>query len=123
MAKSAVKPEVSWEVIYYPESKGKSRVEEWLDDLSDEQFKSVTKEIKLLKAYGNKLVMPHSRPLKAGLFELRERRYDLRVYYCFHGDKIIVLLLAGDKGSQVTDIQAARQRMQQLWTRVKGKKI
>lgn len=117
MVKSIVKQIVAWEVIYYPETKSKSRVEEWLNDLTKEQFKSVTKEIELLKLYGNQLSMPHSRPLKGGLFELRERRHNLRIYYCFHGNKIIVLLLGGDKGSQTTDIESARVKMQQLNTK------
>ena len=52
-----------------------SDVERWLLKLTKEQFKSVSKEIKLLEVYGNNLKLPHSKSLGKGLFELRERNY------------------------------------------------
>ena len=58
--------------------------------------------------------MPYSFPLKQGLFELRERKYGYRIYYCFHGKQIAVLLAAGDKSTQKRDIALARKRLNYL---------
>jgi len=55
-----------WNVVYL------EQVESWLLDLDKDQFKSVSKEIRLLELSGNQLRLPHSRALGAGLFELCE---------------------------------------------------
>ena len=70
--------------------------------------------MKLLELCGNLLKLPHSRTLKKGLFELRERRYGFRVYYAFLRNRIILMLHAGDKKAQDKDIDIARQRLDQL---------
>jgi putative addiction module killer protein len=100
-----------WFIGYWCTLTGKNPVEKWLDRLEHDQLKSVLKELILLKEAGNELELPHSRPLKQGLFELRERRYGYRVYYGFYGTRIIVLLTAGDKSTQDNDIKVARQRL------------
>ncbi|VVC76262.1 hypothetical protein AQUSIP_15710 [Aquicella siphonis] len=75
--------ECKWELKYWCDNKGESPIERWFDSLTKEQFKSVAKELKLLELCGNMLKLPHSRGLKKGLFELRERKYEFRVYYTF----------------------------------------
>lgn len=103
-----------WYVGYWCTLTGKSPVEKWFDQLEHEQLKAVLKELRLLEEAGNELELPHSRPLKQGLFELRERRYGYRIYYSFYGIRIIVLLTAGDKSSQDNDMQIARKRLADL---------
>jgi putative addiction module killer protein len=103
-----------WEVIYWSTDQGKSTIEQWFDALTHEQFKSIAKEVKLLELCGNLLKLPHSRSLKKGLFELRERKYGFRVYYAFLKNKIIILLHAGDKKTQDRDIDIARGRLDEL---------
>lgn len=104
-----------WKIDYWNiNKKDKSSVEATLDNLTDEQFKSVAKEIKLLEICGNALQLPHSKSLGKGLFELRERRFGHRVYYTFFKGKIIVLLHTGDKSSQNKDIKIARDRLVEL---------
>lgn len=88
-------------------------MESWLDRLTKLQLKSVAKELKLLEECGNELRLPHSRSLGDGLFELRERRFGLRVYYCFKPQRSILILFAGDKSSQIKDIKKARDLMRQ----------
>ncbi len=100
-----------WELRYWNTGVSKSPVERWLDKLPEEQFNSVTDELLLLADIGNELSLPHSKALGKGLFELRERRFGLRIYYCFQGDKIIILLAAGNKGTQNKDIKIARERL------------
>jgi putative addiction module killer protein len=91
-----------WNVVYL------EHVENWLMDLEKDQFKSVSKEVKLLELSGNQLRLPHSKTLGSGLFELRERKYGLRIYYTFSGNELIVLMQAGDKSTQERDIAKAR---------------
>ena len=100
-----------WIIEYWTTSRGKNPIEKWLDSLNNEQFKSISKELKLLEKAGNELKLPHSRPLGNGLFELRERRFGYRVYYAFIENCIIILLAAGDKSSQDNDIKVARERL------------
>ena len=103
-----------WFIEYWAGTAGKNLVDKWLDKLTAEQFKSVAKEIKMLEIAGNELKLPHSRALSNGLFELRERRFGYRIYYCFRGNNIILLLAAGDKQSQEKDIKTARERLATL---------
>jgi len=98
-----------WQIRYWATGNN-NPVKKWIDKLSKEQYKSVDKEIALLKQLGNELDLPHSRALGKGIFELRERRYGLRIYYCFTGKQIIILLAAGDKSNQTRDIRLARER-------------
>ncbi|MBX9839401.1 MAG: type II toxin-antitoxin system RelE/ParE family toxin [Silvanigrellaceae bacterium] len=77
-------------------------------------MKAISKELVLLKKCGNKLRIPHSKPIDVGLFELREMRFGYRIYYTFDKGKIIVLIAAGDKSSQKRDIKIARERLSKL---------
>ena len=55
------------------------------------------------------------RPVGAGVSELRvPYGPGYRVYYFRHGQQLIVLLYAGDKSIQSTDIEIA-QELAQLW--------
>ncbi|MBP9693736.1 MAG: type II toxin-antitoxin system RelE/ParE family toxin [Alphaproteobacteria bacterium] len=99
-----------WVVEYYKES----GIESWLDNLTIEQLKAVAKEVKFLELSGNRLRLPHSKSLKKGLFELRERRFGYRIYYTFRGDKIILLICAGDKSTQEKDIKKAQRILDHL---------
>ncbi|MFA6526822.1 MAG: type II toxin-antitoxin system RelE/ParE family toxin [Candidatus Babeliales bacterium] len=103
-----------WTIEYWTDASGKKSVEKWLDDLTNDQLKSVAKELKLLELCGNELKLPHSRSLGKGLFELRERRFCYRIYYGFYTSRIIILLEAGDKKTQKSDIALARARLAKL---------
>ena len=108
------KNELKWEIEYWCNDEDESPLEKWFDSLNKEQFKSVAKEVKLLELCGNLLKLPHSRSLKKGLFELRERKYGFRIYYTFLKNRVILLMQAGDKKSQNKDIDIARERLSQL---------
>ena len=103
-----------WTVVYWAHEDGKPPVEEWLNNLTKEQLKSVAKELLLLERCGNTLRLPHSKPLDDGLFELREMHFGYRIYYCYSKGKVIVLLIAGDKKSQKKDIKIAKERVLKL---------
>ena len=103
-----------WKIEYWAAGKSKSSIERWFDRLTKEQLKSLAKEIKMLELVGNELKLPHSKSLGKGLFELRERRFGLRIYYGFWGEFIVIVLAAGDKKSQEKDIAIARERLSKL---------
>ena len=72
-----------WVIKYWPAKPGrKNEIEDWFNSLTIEQAESVAQEVALLEKCGNDLKMPHSKPLKKKLFELRERRYAYRIYLC-----------------------------------------
>lgn len=103
-----------WEIHYWINDQGKNLIEQWLKQLTKEQFKSVAKEIIMLELAGNELKLPHSKALGKGLFESRERTYGYRIYYAFTGKKVIILLAAGNKKGQKNDIEIARERLLEL---------
>lgn len=92
-----------WKVVYY------KNVEVWLNKLDQLQLKFLAKELRLLELGGYQLKLPHSKALGNGLFELRERKYGLRIYYSFCKGKVILLLNAGNKSTQTRDISVARK--------------
>lgn len=100
----------NWEIRYADEPD----LNRWLNELSDEALEKITILLGLLKRCGNQLRLPHSKALGERLFELREKTHGLRIYYTYQGNKIIVLLVAGNKDSQVRDIKLARSRMSKL---------
>jgi len=102
-----------WSIEYF-DSNDKNSIENWIKSLSDSERDSVVKELFLLEQLGNRLKMPHSKSLGKGLFELRERRFGYRVYYCFFKDKVIILLNSGSKKRQEKDINLARRRLSSL---------
>ena len=100
-----------WSIEYWTNESGTSPIKKWFYKLTIEQFESVSQELRILEELGNELKLPHSRALGKGLFELRERQFGYRVYYCFKGNRLIILLAAGDKKSQEKDIKTAYKRL------------
>lgn len=100
-----------WTIRYFLET---DEIIKWFEGLEQEVAESVYKELGLLETFGNTLRLPHSRTLGEKLFELRERRFGCRIYYTFQGNKVIILLAAGDKATQEKDIKVARRRIDVL---------
>ncbi|MGE0009634.1 MAG: type II toxin-antitoxin system RelE/ParE family toxin [Candidatus Babeliales bacterium] len=100
-----------WQVKFWETPGSQSPIEKWLDKLTKEQFKAISKELRMLGFAGNTLRLPHSKALGQGLFELREYKFGYRMYYGFQGNCIIIVLAAGDKSSQERDIRIARDRL------------
>lgn len=75
--------------------------------------------VELLVEFGPVLMMPHSRPLGDGLFELRARGREGigRALYCFVIGQRVVVLHAFVKKTQATpkaDLAVARRRMKEV---------
>ena len=100
-----------WKIEYWTPEKDISSIEKWFDKLTKGQLKSLAKEIAMLELAGNQLKLPHSKALGKGLFELRERRFGLRVYYGFCGELVIIIRATGNKRTQEKDIVIARKRL------------
>ena len=103
-----------WHLEYWVNENGNSPIEKWVKKLTEEQSILITKKLSMLEKAGNGLTLPHSRALSKGLFELREQRFGYRIYYCFKGNRLIILLAAGDKKSQDNDIETAYKRLGEL---------
>lgn len=67
-------------------------IEQFITLLEKPTIAKVLRTLDLLETFGNKLSMPHSKPLKDGLFELRVRGvHEVRIIYTFHQKNIILL--------------------------------
>jgi ribosome-binding protein aMBF1 (putative translation factor) len=88
-------------------------VEQWLESLSASQFASAASRIDYLGELGSAVRMPRSRPLGAGLFELRfdVDRTAMRITYFFPGDRRIVLLTFFRKQRQNERAEVERLRL------------
>jgi putative addiction module killer protein len=89
-------------------------VRDWIAELDNQSFKQLDKLLAMLRQEMKNLGMPYVRHLGDGLFELRDQRQSgpgYRLYYCWEGDLVVILLIGGDKDSQDNDIQTARRRM------------
>lgn len=82
-----------FEIVYYKTETGKVPVLEFLKSLDEKNQAKAIDSLRLLERYGNKLEMPHSKPLGKGLFELRIKfRNDIsRVFYFFFLENKIVV--------------------------------
>jgi putative addiction module killer protein len=95
--------------------KQRKPVQEWIASVDDQTLNQIDKLLNMLREERRGLGMPYSRHLGDGLFELRDQRQSgpgYRLYYCWQGDEIVILLVGGDKSSQTGDIETARERMQ-----------
>ena len=85
-----------------------------LDHQSKAQF---DKLFSMLRAEGQSLGRLYVGALGDGLFELRDHRQTgpgYRLYFCWEGNTIVILLGAGDKDSQEHDIAVCLDRMLDL---------
>lgn len=65
----------------------------FLDSLEKTTQTKVTRMIHLLQEYGQEIGMPHSRPLRDGVFEMRIRgKQEVRLLYGYNSAGAIVVL-------------------------------
>jgi phage-related protein len=86
-------------------------VEAFIEGLTEKEIAKVIRTIELLEEFENKLGMPHSKHIDAGLFELRIRgKREVRIFYCFSKNKAI-LLHAFIKKTQKTPVKELNKAM------------
>lgn len=93
------------EIAHYLTPEDRDVYQEWLDSLADRHAKArVMTRVERLRQgnYGG------CRPLENGVWELKiDWGPGYRIYYAQVGQKLVLLLLGGDKRKQATDIKAA----------------
>ncbi|WAR43872.1 type II toxin-antitoxin system RelE/ParE family toxin [Methylomonas rapida] len=89
----------------YQTDDGKLPFKDWLSDLADRQAKArVLTRIQRMAA-GN---LGDCKPIQDGVWELRiDYGPGYRMYYAQAGDKLLLLLIGGDKRKQQADIAKA----------------
>ncbi len=93
-------------LIDYETPAGECPIREWLDSLNYAVAARVEANLKRV-TLGN---LGDVKPVRQGVSELRLTFGNgFRVYFAQHGDKIIILLCGGDKGSQTKDIEIAKK--------------
>lgn len=94
------------EIQVYVMKDGRIPYEEYLDDLRDRQAKLLIARRVQRAAAGN---FGDHHSLDDGLHEMRlDYGPGYRVYYMYHRQTVVILLLAGDKSTQSADIKRAR---------------
>lgn len=104
-----------WTLDDYRTPAGARPVKDFLDGLSTTAKPRVYAVLAMLEEHGNRLLMPHSRALGEGLYEIRVPHRDgpFRIIYCFRPARRIVLLHGFAKKTQKTpkeDLELARDR-------------
>lgn len=93
--------EIAWNVETYETASGEKVVDAFIKKQQPQAKAKIVHTVKLLRLYGNKLGLPHSKALGSGLYELRIRgKEELRIFYCFAQKKTIYLLHGFKKQTQ-----------------------
>ena len=82
-----------YDVEFYRTPSGNCPMDEFLDSLPSKMATKALLELKLLSEKGPALREPHSKPIGAGLFELRIRTgsdIGRTFYFFFRGNRIVV---------------------------------
>lgn len=86
-----------------------SGVNKFLESLDKIPRGKILQVISLLREFGNKIGMPHSKHIDINLYELRARGgQEIRIFYTFHSNQAI-LLHGFIKKSQKTPANELRQ--------------
>ncbi|MCB0367409.1 MAG: type II toxin-antitoxin system RelE/ParE family toxin [Bdellovibrionaceae bacterium] len=94
-------------IEYYITEAGQAPFLDWFDKLPHQEQYIVRKYLLRIADGGSKKSL---KSLKGGVFEIRIfHGSGLRVYFAEDGEKIILLLLGGNKRSQKSDIGKARK--------------
>ncbi len=95
-----------YDIHVYQTENGRIPYEEYLDALRDRQAKLFIARRVQRAAMGN---FGDHHSLDGGLHEMRiDYGPGYRVYYTYHGQTLVILLLAGEKSTQAADIKKAR---------------
>ena len=99
---------LTYSVEYYVIPSGSCPIEEWKSRLDKSVRARVDARLDRIE-FGN---FGDAKHLEGGIYELRFKfGPGYRIYYALDGQTIVLLLNAGDKSTQVTDIEKAKE----LW--------
>lgn len=98
---------INKKIIYYTLENGDSPFENWLKKLDNLSRAIVVRFVQRVASGGAKKSI---KALKDGIFEIKiTNGPGYRVYFAEDGDKIIILLVGGDKKTQSRDIDKAKE--------------
>ena len=103
-----------WQIVYFND-----RVQKDVLSMPSGILADYLRLTEAMALYGADLLMPHSRALGAGLFELRPKGPEGigRVFYCTQVGRVIVILHSFIKKTQETpdaDMRMARKRLKEV---------
>lgn len=93
------------------------KLEEFIGSLEKAGIAKALRTVDLLKRFGNKLGMPHSKKIAKGLFELRIRgEEEARIIYTFHRDSIVLLHGFKKKSQKIPhkEVNTAHKKLRDL---------
>lgn len=108
-----------WTVDDYRGTQGRRPVRDFVMKLSEDARAKVTAALTMLAERGNRLMLPLSRAMGGGLFEIRVAHPEgpFRIMYCFRPGRRVVLLHAFVKRTPETpegDLKLARARKREV---------
>ena len=104
-----------WNIVFYTDHRGKSPPLEFIEGLPTMEQAKIRNTLRLLKEFGTNLGMPHARPIRGKLWELRPG--GARLFYFAYIEKQFVILHGYRKQSRKApkrEIEVAVQRMKDL---------
>jgi phage-related protein len=105
----------SWRVGFYQDHRGQSPVLEFINNLPARDRARIDLAIRLLQEFGTELKMPHARPLREGIWELRPG--GVRLLYFAYINRQFVILHGFRKTTNQTpqrEIETAIRRMNDI---------
>jgi phage-related protein len=104
-----------WRIVFYKDRRGKCPPLEFIEELPIVEQAKIRNILRLLQEFGPHLTMPHARPIKDKLWELRPG--GIRLFYFAFIDQQFVILHGYRKQSMKAperEIATALRRMQEL---------
>ncbi len=106
---------VSWRVGFYQDQRSQSLVSDFINDLPAGDRARIDLVIRLLKEFGTGLGMPHARPLRDRIWELRPGGIRL-LYFAYINHQFVILHVFRKTTNRTPDreIETAIRRMNEL---------
>ena len=104
-----------WQIEFYTNRRGRSPVLDFINGLPVRERAAVRNVLRLLREFGTLLRLPHARPLRDKVWELRPR--NIRLLYFAHTDRRLIVLHGFRKKSNKTparEISIAIRRMNEF---------
>ncbi len=104
-----------WRVAFYQDHRGQSPVLDFINNLPARDRARIDLAIRLLKEFGIELGMPHARPLRDRIWELRPG--GIRLLYFTYINRQFIILHSFRKMTSLTperEIETAIRRMNEI---------